>query len=282
LNDSRGKWNHYRDIYIFDVESDGTLGYYGHYNGCTHYYEYFLERALEGLGTSYIYKPEIPESEGGDVSNIVVDIMKNRVYNQDWREIIYQMALDYYQHGQEEDFEQRIIENNYPYYPTGLTGYESYYIDLQGFWRQLYYPIERTVQEYQDEKAKLMEEKGFIGNFIYTPEYIEENKEALSNLDKKFDYFFYVRKEKDEEGVVHELDRFGPEQEEDETDDAYAERIDALLLQFQDALYVTLTEIEELIAKCDTKIEAVEEESSYYYTKDELYPHWRKDVYESP
>lgn len=58
----------------------------------------------------------------------------------DWREIIYQMALDYYQCGQNEDFEAQIIKNNYPYYQTGQTGYESYYIDLQGFWRQLYNP----------------------------------------------------------------------------------------------------------------------------------------------
>lgn len=138
------------------------------------------------------------------------------------------------------------------------------------------------MQEYQDEKAKLMKDKVFIENFIYTPEYIEENKETLSNLDKKFDYFFYVKKEKDEAGAVHELDQFGPEQEANETDDDYAERMNALLLQFRDALYVTLAEIEELIAKCDTKISEVEEESSYYYTEDELYPYWRKDVYESP
>lgn len=58
----------------------------------------------------------------------------------DWREIIYQMALDYYKYGQNEDFEYEIIKNNYPYYQTGQTGYESYYIDLQGFWRQLYDP----------------------------------------------------------------------------------------------------------------------------------------------
>ena len=47
-NDSVGEWNHYRDIYIFDVENDGTLGYYGHYDGCTHYYDYFLSRAQNG------------------------------------------------------------------------------------------------------------------------------------------------------------------------------------------------------------------------------------------
>lgn len=281
-NDYFGTWKQHGRIYIFDVEADGTLGYFGHMSYCSHYYNYFLERAQQGLGTSYIYKPVIPESEGGDVSTIVTDIMKNRIYNQDWREIIYQMALDYYKHGQEEDFEQRIIENNYPYYPTGLTGYESYYIDLQGFWRQLYYPIERTVQECQDEKAKLLKDKKFIDNFVYTIDYIEENKDTLSNLDKKFDQFFYVGREKDAEGVWHELNQFGDEKHNDETDNEYEERMGELLLQFKDALYVTLIEIEELIAKCDTKIEEVGEESSYYYSKNELYPYWRKDVYESP
>lgn len=56
----------------------------------------------------------------------------------DWRELIYQMALDYYAHGQEEDFLYQIIDNNPDEYPTGITGYEQYYLDLQGFWRQLY------------------------------------------------------------------------------------------------------------------------------------------------
>ena len=56
----------------------------------------------------------------------------------DWREIIYQMALDYYQYGQLDSFLSKIIQANGDLYPTGITGYEQYYIDLQGFWRQLY------------------------------------------------------------------------------------------------------------------------------------------------
>jgi hypothetical protein len=58
----------------------------------------------------------------------------------DWRELIYQMALDYRLHGQEENFEWRLKELNSELYPTGKTGYEIYYIDLEGFWRQLYNP----------------------------------------------------------------------------------------------------------------------------------------------
>ena len=68
---------------------------------------------------------------------------------QDWREIIYQMALDYYQYGRLEDFLTKVINANkvinedgelISLYPTGKTGYEQYYTDIQGFWRDLYYP----------------------------------------------------------------------------------------------------------------------------------------------
>ena len=58
----------------------------------------------------------------------------------DWREIIYQMALDYYQHGEEDDFCIQVGRNNYDYYPAGITEYEQFYLDIQGFWRQLYNP----------------------------------------------------------------------------------------------------------------------------------------------
>jgi hypothetical protein len=58
----------------------------------------------------------------------------------DWREIIYRMAEDYYKYNTFDDFELRLINANPTVFPTGQTGYESYYIDIQGFWRQLYYP----------------------------------------------------------------------------------------------------------------------------------------------
>jgi hypothetical protein len=58
----------------------------------------------------------------------------------DWREIIYQMSLDYYKHNHEDDFLYNLAQNNLEYYPTGITGYERYYVDLNGFWRDLYNP----------------------------------------------------------------------------------------------------------------------------------------------
>lgn len=83
----------------------------------------------------------------------------------DWREVIYQMALDYYKHNQENNFLALVSQNNtFSYdddfgsdfgnnsflrlliqnagklYPSGTTGYEPYYVDLYSFWRDIYNP----------------------------------------------------------------------------------------------------------------------------------------------
>ena len=58
----------------------------------------------------------------------------------DWREIIYQMAMDYQKYNHLDDFAQRIEKANNGLYPLGRTGYEQYYIDMAGFWRQIYNP----------------------------------------------------------------------------------------------------------------------------------------------
>ena len=98
----------------------------------------------------------------------------------DWREIIYQMALDWFQYYHNggvinddnksaDTFIQRLQENN----PNnenlllyGRTGYEQYYTDLQGFWRYLYDPSETDT----------------TGNYdVYTGfnKLLSEDKEAL-------------------------------------------------------------------------------------------------------
>lgn len=62
----------------------------------------------------------------------------------DWRELIYQMALDHRKCGYTDNFLYYIAEVN-PQYPTGYTGYEQYYVDIlgaitDGGWRSLYNP----------------------------------------------------------------------------------------------------------------------------------------------
>ena len=90
----------------------------------------------------------------------------------DWRELIYQMALDYFKHNQEDDFYTKLIHNNPNHYPTGITGYEQFYSDIQGFWRQMYdpHPKVKYYQYYYGSGS----DKEFIP--------VTENKETLTEL----------------------------------------------------------------------------------------------------
>lgn len=65
----------------------------------------------------------------------------------DWRELIYQMALDYYEYNTDDNFLYRVGAANPVYYPTGYTGYEMLYSDMQAFWRQIYKPENQWVME---------------------------------------------------------------------------------------------------------------------------------------
>lgn len=56
----------------------------------------------------------------------------------DWREIIYQMAADYFDFNQRDDYTFELRRLN-PSMIEGVTKYEPYFTDLLGFWRQLYF-----------------------------------------------------------------------------------------------------------------------------------------------
>lgn len=73
--------------------------------------------------------------------------------NYDWRELIYQMAKDHLKYAHIlNDFENLIKEANPIDFPMGITGYEQYYTDIIGFWRDLYYPgIEHLTQMWENE-----------------------------------------------------------------------------------------------------------------------------------
>lgn len=58
----------------------------------------------------------------------------------DWRELIYRMAQDNFKYGQLECYTDKLIAANPSLSVTGSTGYEQYYIDLLGQWRELYNP----------------------------------------------------------------------------------------------------------------------------------------------
>jgi tRNA U34 2-thiouridine synthase MnmA/TrmU len=54
----------------------------------------------------------------------------NKLVNCDWREILYQMAVDYYKYNFLDNFELKVIAANKELYPQGKTGYEAYYTDI--------------------------------------------------------------------------------------------------------------------------------------------------------
>lgn len=74
------------------------------------------------------------------VSKEYVKAANEKVTVRDWRELIYQMASDYMKHNREDDFIVTVAKNNPEDFPTGYTGYESYYTDVYSFWREAYNP----------------------------------------------------------------------------------------------------------------------------------------------
>lgn len=87
-------------------------------------------------------KEALPQLYPGDAEKYVQESVTYSVAKgkDDWREIIYRMALDYYRYGQLDDFCLEVMKANGDLYPFGETGYEQYYEDVQGFWRQLFSP----------------------------------------------------------------------------------------------------------------------------------------------
>jgi hypothetical protein len=115
------------------------------YSGCSdnHTYIEFLEGDVKQNGnTVYFYNPAFPSYD--NYEDLVFDQIEKEyeeyeklgILNYvDWREIIYQMAVDFYAEGNKDDFNTNLGKNNVDFYPSGQTGYEQYYIDLLGFWR---------------------------------------------------------------------------------------------------------------------------------------------------
>lgn len=98
----------------------------------------------------------------------------------DWREILYQMALDENRYKSRLDFREKLIEHN-PEFPTGYTGYEQYYVDILGFWRDLYNPNPLpyyTQVEYNNSS-----------NELYTEEFVPISQ-ATSTIERDQLYIY--------------------------------------------------------------------------------------------
>lgn len=161
--------------------------YYKTYDGRIHITENFFLKYIQ-KNFEYQQKGQCIRVKDSDVTLYIVD----------WREIIYQMAKDYYQHNHDDDFEvqvqlnnivdlpylNEIIQGTISYYEQGKTGYEQYYHDIEGFWRLLYAP-----QDYVDE-------------------YSEDSDDILSYTVNKDD--FYETEVNDQTGIVTYGSYIGP------------------------------------------------------------------------
>ena len=84
----------------------------------------------------------------------------------DWRELIYQMAKDYYSNKKKDDFIPTLIKNNPEFY-LGKTGYEAYYQDMQAFWRDIYDPNPDASNKNNFYSSKDPDDKKFWNKEIY-------------------------------------------------------------------------------------------------------------------
>ena len=104
----------------------------------------------------------------------------------DWREIIYQMALDYYKfHDTQSDFYWQIINNNrdsqgVSLYPDGRTHYEQYYTDILGFWRELFSPVSST----DNSKHGFFQQVLLTKNTYKRKKYYLRERETAKNINK--------------------------------------------------------------------------------------------------
>lgn len=100
------------------------------------------------------------------------------------------MAIDYKKHADKDpnpndendinrdNFLMKVKELNASFYPTGYTGYEQYYTDMEAFWRQLYDPDYTTSYDVISLSQRRYTEEGKLGGFFYdAPIYSQCNEE---------------------------------------------------------------------------------------------------------
>ena len=117
---------------------------------------------------------------------------QNKTYSTseyDWRELIYQMAIDYYRHNQEPDFYDKMVQVDGSDKVAGRSGYEQYFQDLQGFWRQIYHPEASKEKNYIQVSSKNNPEYKEEGWILITGE--DVNNYPRSSWYTKIGNYYY-------------------------------------------------------------------------------------------
>ena len=203
----------------------------------------------------------------------------------DWREVIYQMALDYYKYNFLSDFELRVAKANGSLYPSGRTGYENYYTDLQGFWRQLYYPdLDEKYTEAQSNKNDLVDQIETLTIIVYGIENPNTN-DYVGGIEN---YLIAINNELSQDDQTEAavlLNQFIKEYEQ------YAQAFENIsdpyvALRVLNDLYFRekerLDNLKIKLSEAEAKFNTLTEQKKNYYQSGQQYQYWNKTVYEHP
>lgn len=241
---------------------------------------------LKGQETQITYKP-------ADNYEETIENGKKVIYC-DWREIIYQMGLDYFRYNHLDDFELRIIQANKQQYPKGITGYENYYTDLQGFWRQLYYP---TIEKEKAEQTELVEYYSENGEYANNLKYkIKELEREQDRLQSEYTSYEDLMME-----YTNQIDETVRDSSIPDIEKEYSiKRIKedrSIIQKKSEPIYLALQQINQELLLLDEELnkipqlqenaikkkEDIEREwDKYYLDRNSQYQYWNKDIYETP
>ena len=173
-------------------------------------------------------KPIYYKALSNEIYTTNEEIVDFNVHPVDWREIIYQMALDYFavqgcseenplylkdDNGEEymvmqpDHLLHEVGRRNPEYYSSGYTGYEQYYTDMQGFWRQLYNCDYIPEVVYSQGEYKRTEDKNFVWK---EPQIIDYNIDYYFSLtspgvDEQYNELQKLAKAETEEKIYQNL-----------------------------------------------------------------------------
>ena len=201
-----------------------------------------------------------------------VDYQENDNYEfVDWREIMYQMASDYSKNNKDDDFYYNIFQNN-PECIGGYTGYEQYYTDLLGFWRDIY-QLPNLHQKENDPDKNIKYYIKNAGQYILQ-DFIDEKTGKLINSNSQIAFIkeydgkeYYSKNNKGEYGLAIDLNKTG-----------YLENIDYYTKNIDEKGNVSYS-LYNIYSFKDNTIDYY-----YYYNQENFIPldHWNKNVFENP
>lgn len=291
--DSKGKLH--TEIYKDGNGKEVKKEFMSPYSGCDdkHTYLEFLEGDIKRDGNLvYFYNPDFPNYNSFEdlikdqIDKEYQDYLDSGVLNfADWRELIYQMALDYFKHGNEDDFEIQVRNNNLDYYPSGLTGYEQYYTDLQGFWRYLYNPeINENIAKLQEKKDKVDEKIAILTQEKHTDAQVKAFVDAHKTLDELEEGAIPQNIPFIEDAIKYTDDKLLTLQNNPDQYENYIwyQSYLSSLQYYLTSLRSEYNREEEKSETLRVNIEGYEISLENYYGENDEHPYWNKSIYEAP